>query len=59
MSNFGFVVNCNKNPDLALLEGTFGKRDLGGIGEFLYMPLEALFACLIKRISILFDGRNL
>jgi hypothetical protein len=37
------------------LEGTFGKACLGSIGKLLYVPLEALFAHLIFRISILFD----
>jgi hypothetical protein len=39
-------------------EGRFSEGYLGGINKLLYMPLQALYACLyspIKRMEIQFD----
>ena len=34
-----FIVNCDQESNLVLLEGAFGKGYLGSIGELLYVPL--------------------
>jgi hypothetical protein len=36
-------------------EGTFGGGYLGGIDKLLYMPLQAMYTCPVKCVSILFD----